>query len=398
MSVDRSSAVNLDDDDGADFAEVTDDCAEVVDEAPEAPLPDLTGDPVRHDGYSYDELCPMVEALLRGGLSVLVRGHPGVGKSSLAKELAARMELPMVDIRLAQRDPAEISGVYYPDADRTCMSLLAPDWVRQVCESPGFVFLDEINAAVTKLHQAAAYQIVLERRVGPFVFHPGTVVLAAGNLEEDNAIVSPMSSALANRFAHFTMRVDADSWMRWASRAGIDDAVTAYIGRGGEGVLYDRRRDAMVFPSPRTWEMASRALAGARPVDRRRVVAACVGIDAAERFSSFLTIFERVDPRAVILDGESMHFKTPRNKDPSFVHAAVLTVADWLVRRPDVPEAALPNVVRFLRSSGLDPEFAFLFLRRLKGSGLLTRLRAVPEYRVLAADLASIHIGLTGGR
>ena len=120
--------------------------------------------------------------------------------------------LPLIDIRLAQRDPAELAGVYFPDHDRRCLSLYAPDWVRQVCEKPGLVFLDEINAAVTRLHQAAAYQIVLEHRVGPFKFHPDTLVLAAGNLEEDNAIVAQLSSALCNRFVHYTLRVDTDCW------------------------------------------------------------------------------------------------------------------------------------------------------------------------------------------
>jgi MoxR-like ATPase len=335
----------------------------------------------------------MVEPVLRAGLSVLVRGHPGVGKSSLARELAASMDLPMIDIRLAQRDPAEIAGVYYPDADRTCLALLAPDWVRQACAGPAFVFLDEINAAVTKLHQAAAYQIVLERRVGPFAFHPGTVVLAAGNLDEDNAIVSPLSSALANRFVHFTLRVDADAWIRWAARAGIHDAIVAHVARGGNEILYDRGRE-MAFPSPRTWEMASRAIRTARPEERRRVMAACVGLPAAERFFAFLSVFERVDPRTIIEQGEAIDFRAPANADPSFVHAAVFTVASWLHRRPDLAEAHLPAIVRFLRSPGLDPEFAFLFLKRLKGSDLLVRLRALPEYRALCSELAAIHVGL----
>jgi len=354
-----------------------------------------SGAPARADGYAYDELRPMVESILRTGLSVLVRGHPGVGKSSLARDLALAMGLPMIDIRLAQRDPAEIAGVYYPDADRTCLALLAPDWVRQACATPSFVFLDEINAAVTKLHQAAAYQIVLERRVGPFAFHPGTVVMAAGNLEEDNAIVSPLSSALANRFAHFTMRVDTDAWVRWAAGAGLHDAIVAHVARGGNEVLYNRGRD-LAFPSPRTWEMAGRALHAARPEDRRRVVAACVGLSAAERFFAFLSVFERLDPRAIIERGECVDFQAPDNADPSFIHAAVFTVAAWLHRRPDLADGHLANVVRFLRSPGLDPEFAFLFLRRLKGSDLLVRLRALHEYRALCGELAAIHVGLTG--
>ncbi|HOD08665.1 MAG TPA: hypothetical protein PKG98_11325, partial [Myxococcota bacterium] len=150
------------------------------------------------------------------------------------------------------------------------------------------------------------------------------------------------------------------------------------------------------FPSPRTWEMASRALAAARPADRRRVVAACVGPQAAERFFAFTSIFRGVDPTAVIMEGAPMDFTAPDSRDPSFVHAVVFSVADWLCRQPAVPDACLPNVVRFLRSPGLDPEFQFLFLKRLKGTDLPKRLRALPEFRVLAAELAAVHIGLKG--
>ncbi len=356
-----------------------------------------TGLPVLAEGYAYDEARPLAESLLAAGLSVLVRGHPGVGKSTLAREIAAAMGLPLVDIRLAQRDPAEIGGVYFPDRERRVLDLLPPDWVQTACAAPAFVFLDEINAAVTKLHQAAAYQIVLERRVGPFAFHPGTVVMAAGNLEEDHAIVSPMSSALSNRFAHLSLRADADAWVRWANKAKLHEAVVAFIAREGESALYEAPGDGP-FPTPRSWEMTSRALATARPEDRRRVVAACVGTRAAERFFAFLMLYERVDPRGIVERGDAMDFTAEGSTDPSFAQACVHTVSSWVARGDELDDAFLPNVVRFLRSPGLDVEFAFLFLRRLKGRGnLLVRLRALPEFRELAAAICAVHVGLEGG-
>ena len=81
------------------------------------------------EGYCYGELMPLVEVTLKAGVSVLLRGHPGVGKSSMASQLAKRMNLPMVDIRLAQRDPAELAGVYFPDRKRKVLSLFPPKWI-----------------------------------------------------------------------------------------------------------------------------------------------------------------------------------------------------------------------------------------------------------------------------
>jgi len=352
--------------------------------------------PVLPDGYAYDELLPLVEATLAAGVSVLVRGHPGVGKSTLARAVADRMGLPLVDIRLAQRDPAEIGGVYFPDRARGTLELLAPDWVRAACEQPTFVFLDEINAAVTKLHQAAAYQIVLERRVGPFAFHPGSVVLAAGNLDEDAAIVSALSSALANRFAHFTLRVDADAWLRWARTAGIDPAIVSYIGSRGESVLFGAPADGP-FPSPRSWEMASHALSRSRPEHARRLIAACVGVAASEQLFAHLGLCAEVEPEAILLGGRPVDLEG-RGAEPSFAHQLARAVADWIVLHGRLPDEALPNVVRFLRTPGLGSDVRFLFLRRMKAAGdLLVRLRALPEYRALAAELVGISLGLDPG-
>lgn len=349
---------------------------------------------LRNEGYTYPELVGLVEPTLRRGISVLLRGHPGVGKSTLAAEMAGRMGLPLLDIRLAQRDPAELGGIYFPDRRRQVLALFPPDWVRQACDRPAFVFLDEINAAVTRLHQAAAYQIVLEKRVGPFAFHPGTVVMAAGNLEEDNAIVTSLSSALCNRFAHFTLRVDSRAWLEWGAGAAVDESILAYIGHHGDEALYSNDGD-LAFPTPRSWEMASRLVAGAPEELARRLAAACVGIGAAERYCNYLRIYRRVNAARIIEKGDPMDFSRGKQAEPSFIYAAIFAVAAWLNGAEELPDRHLPNVVRFARSPGLDPEYLFIFLRQLKRHpNLLVRLRSLPDYRELAAGLVNLHARL----
>lgn len=344
------------------------------------------------EGYTHEELRPLIEATLSAGISVLLRGHPGVGKSSLAVDLAEKMDLPMVDIRLAQRDPAELGGVYFPDRERKVLALFPPDWVRQACDEPVMVFLDEVNAAVTRLHQAAAYQIVLEKRVGPFRFHPDTVVMAAGNLDEDNAIVTQLSSALCNRFAHFTLRVDARSWLEWGAEQGVHEAILAYIGRHGEAALYDNDGE-MAFPTPRSWAMASEVYSRSPDELRKRAVAACVGVVAAEKLESYLRIYRRVNAERIIRKGQAQDFRKGKKAEPSYVYAAIYAVAAWLNHEGKVRDRDLPNVVKFLRSPGLDMEYVFLFLRQVNAE-LRTRLKGVPEYRDLASQLAGIHAGL----
>lgn len=312
----------------------------------------------------------------------------------MAAELAAEMKLPIEDIRLAQRDPAELAGVYFPDRRRKILSLFPPEWVKAACDGPTFVFLDEINAGVTRLHQAAAYQIVLEHRVGPFRFHPETVVMAAGNLEEDNAIVSALSSALCNRFAHFILRVDAGSWLEWAADNGIDEGIMAFVSRFGEDALYNNNGD-YAFPSPRSWEMANRVFLAAAEPNRKRAVAACVGVDAAEKLEKYLRIYRKVHARRIIEKGAVVDFSTGKKAEPSYIYAAVFSVAAYLINEADLSDGQAPNVVKFMQSPGLDPEYLFLFLRQLKRKPkLLGKLKAVKEFRALACRLADLRMGV----
>lgn len=343
--------------------------------------------PAALEGYTFTELKPLVRLALDAKVSVLVRGHPGIGKSTLARELAADMQLPLLDIRLAQRDPAEVAGVFFPNRERQTLELFAPDWVREACDRPTFVLLDEINAAVTKLHQAAAYQIVLEHRVGPFVFHPETVVMAAGNLEEDRAIVTPLSSALTNRFAHFVMRPDVETWVRWAVGAGLDGRIVAFVAAEGGEVLYQPSFD-YAFPTPRSWEMASRMLAQASDDDLKRVTTACVGRAMADRFAKWLAIYRKIPAAEVVTKGKAMDFTAGSASEPSFIFAAVFCIGSYLGQH-GAQDAHLPHIQRLLRSPGLDPEYQLMLLRqmRAKAPDVLRRLRTLPDYRALAAEL-----------
>lgn len=345
---------------------------------------------VEEVGLNWNETKDLIRPMLEAGVSVLVRGHPGIGKSAIAAKLAGEMGLELVDIRLAQRDPADVAGVYFPDEKKSQLNLLAPDWVAKAVAKPVMVFLDEINAAVTKLHQAAAYQIVLEHRVGPFQFHTGTVVLAAGNLEEDNAIVTPLSSALSNRFAHFRLRVDSKSWVEWGTDNGIDGRILGFISARGAELLYQNNGED-AFPSPRTWEMASKVISKVPADQVHRIITACVGAIAAAEFDSWLAIYGRVDPAAIVRRGQKVDFTKGEGLEPSFRYAAIFAVSNWVVDQGDLIPKEVENLVAFIASRGLDPEYQLLCLRRLwRMDWLSARLRATHAFRKLAGDLVAI--------
>jgi len=310
-------------------------------------------------GYSYPTLLPLVRRCLEKGVSVMVKGHPGVGKSAMAWELANAMGLPMVDIRLAQKDPAELGGVYIPNHTTKTLELYPPDWVRQVCDAPHFLFLDEINAAVSKLHQAAAYQIILEHQVGPFRFHPQTVVMAAGNLEEDEALAVPLSSALQNRFCHYTLNVNADAWIDWAIKKEVSADLIAYIAFRREPALYHRTGED-AYPSPRSWGDLAGRVDGptVKPVERKRLIASAVGQAHALEFMTFLDVYRTVDVDAILQHGRIPDLV---NADPAFVHSLTFAIGH-LIRTRGIKTAMIPHLHTLFTTSNYGAEFQTLLI------------------------------------
>ena len=48
---------------------------------------------------------------------LMIWGAPGVGKSTLIRELAQSMNIGFIDVRLAQREPVDMRGLPVPDQD-----------------------------------------------------------------------------------------------------------------------------------------------------------------------------------------------------------------------------------------------------------------------------------------
>lgn len=332
--------------------------------------------PALDEGYSYPTLVPLVRQCLVKGVSVLLRGSPGTGKSALAAQLAQEMTLPMYDIRLAQKDPAELGGVYVPNREKKVLELYPPDWVQQVCDKPAFVFLDEINAAVSKLHQAAAYQIILEHRVGASRFHEQTVVMAAGNLEEDEALAVPLSSALQNRFAHYILKVDADAWITWATAQGLSPDIIGYIAFRREPALY-KRTGEYAFPTPRSWSMAAQVDGEKmKGQTRKRLIAACVGTAAATEFQAFHEVYSKVDVQGILERGEIPDLTAA---DPGYLYALTFAVG-YLLRARGLKKTQAPHLLALLQSRGFGPEFQVLLIKCVQGSKAFNALLDDPIF------------------
>jgi len=195
---------------------------------------------------------------------VFLWGPPGIGKSDAIHQLGSEMDAHVIDVRLSLWEPTDIKGIPYFNSTDSTMSWAPPVELpteELAAKHPVVIlFLDEMNSAPPSV-QAAAYQLVLNRRVGTYKLPDNVIVVAAGNREADKGVTYRMPAPLANRFVHLELRVDFDDWFQWAVANKIHKDVVGYISFAKQDLYdFDPKTASRSFATPRSWSFVSELL------------------------------------------------------------------------------------------------------------------------------------------
>lgn len=292
----------------------------------------------------------------------LMIGSPAVGKSALVHQIAKDFGLKVIDLRLSQCDPTDLLG--FPTIDKdTGKSRYAPLSTFPVEGDPlpqGYngwlLFLDELPAAPASV-QKASYKLVLDRMVGDHKLHKNVAVVAAGNREEDGALVEKLSTALQSRVVHFDVVVDANVWLEWAMNNDIDHRITSFI-RFKPDNLYTFRPDHTdkTYGSPRTWEFASRFTRQREKVTSKLLIplAGCLSEGLAREFIGFCAIYADL-PSIDQIAANPAGLKMP--SEPSVLYALSGSIANH-----STPEK-MPQLIQFIERMPI--EFQIITLREV---------------------------------
>jgi len=237
---------------------------------------------------------------------VFLWGPPGIGKSELVAQIGAATNRPVVDVRLALWEPTDIKGIPYYNSDLGKMTWAPPAELPTDADSNAIIFLDELNSAPPAV-QAAAYQLILNRKVGTYELPKGVDIVAAGNRDGDKGVTFRMPAPLANRFIHLEMKVDFDDWQDWATINDIHPEVVGYCSFAKQDLYdFDPKGSSKAFATPRSWTFVSDLLKD-DDVDHEtltNLVAGAIGDGLAVKFMAHRKIASKLPKAEDILTGK----------------------------------------------------------------------------------------------
>lgn len=341
-----------------------------------------------------EEIREAVRLCLKADLPVMLWGAPGVGKSSVVRQLAQEGGIGLIDLRLSQMSPVDLRGAPVPDHASGRTRWYPPSELPDIRRDgeKGILFLDELPNAPRDV-QVGALQLVLDRRLGEYGLPAGWRVVAAGNRVVDRAGSYQIVSSLANRMVHIPVAcglppmeltgdgvsVDVNAWKVWAYSSGLREEVIAFLSFRSD--LLWRATGQVAYATPRTWEYVSRLLDAGGGKAAPLAVRGCVGDAPGKEFLAFLEVRERMpDPDAIIAGKEE---RAPGRGEPDVAWAVCVALAVRMLRQKkkgrDKLVSACRAVMRYLER--LDADFQVFLLTELFWNARVgTEIANLPEF------------------
>jgi len=319
---------------------------------------------------------------------VMLWGPPGVGKSQMIAQVAQHNNVNLIDIRLSQMEPSDLRGIPFRKDELVewAIPAMLPDAKRH--GEAGILFLDEITSAPPSV-SAAAYQLILDRRLGAYQVPDAWAIFAAGNRQGDRGVTYTMPAPLANRFSHFEVHINTDDWVAWAYANNIDDRVIAFVRFRPELLFdFDPAHNPSAFPSPRSWEFAHRALQKFEHQHDLLLgsLQACVGQAAGIELKAFIDNLDQMPDLDAIVRGEQV--PAPKEIDLQYAVASALVGRAIRARETRDSQSVQGHIL----------DYAGMFPQKEMGVMLVTdmhraignELFSVPQFAKWSNDVADL--------
>jgi len=284
---------------------------------------------------------------------IFLWGPPGIGKSDIVQQITDTLpNSHLIDIRLSLWEPTDIKGIPYFDSNIGKMVWGAPSELPDEEFAKQYdnivVFFDEMNSSAPAV-QAAAYQLILNRRVGTYKLPDNVVIVAAGNREADKGVTYRMPAPLANRFVHLEMAVSFDDWFQWAVDNRIHNDVVGFLQFSKKDLYdFDPKSPSRSFATPRSWSFVSELLDdGLDENTTTDLVSGAVGEGLAVKFMAHRKVAADMPNPTDILTGKVKELQT---KEISAMYSLTVSLCYELKEASDAGDKKFDSKVNnFLR-------------------------------------------------
>jgi len=220
----------------------------------------------------------------------LLQGEPGIGKSSLLKNIADSLGYDHAYIDVPNMDLGDIAMPVIDHDTKT--TRYYPNARFKVHEGkPLVIMLDEFTKGADPVKNML--HPMLEKanpRLGDLSLNDQTIVFLTGNLTTDG-VGDSLKAHSRNRLVPVTIqKPDAEQWIEWALNKGLEAEVIAWVNRfphvlasytdaaqGDNPYIYNPRKPQAAFVSPRSLETASNIVRTRKQLDSDTVIAALTG-------------------------------------------------------------------------------------------------------------------------
>lgn len=299
-----------------------------------------------------------VELAFMANIPAIWEDMPGVGKTRSLESFLKEKDTTYVELIASIREPSDFGGMPLLNDHDGTYKLAPPVWVKTLLEAAKqgkrtCVFVDELTTAPPAV-QAAVLRLFEDRVCGEMELPDDCFMLAACNPPDVAANGYELSAPLANRFMHikptfqprdFVMNfptyfktdtgggpptikgIDEKKWMEERGR------IASFLHTRPGNVLAfpkEESKRSKAWPSPRTWDKASRILAVAKNIDDAlNGVAGCVGDGVSLEVANYLRHLDLPDPEDLLKNPEKFDVKKFKNRGDqlfavlSSVHSAI---------------------------------------------------------------------------
>ena len=302
------------------------------------------------DFATFTQIAPHVAAVRK---PVLIRGRHGVGKSEVVYQIAAGIDMPVVERRASQMTEGDLVGL--PSTDGNTTSFNPPDWFKTACENPVVLFLDEVDRATIEVRQGI-FELTDSRKLNGHVLHKDTLIFAAVNGGEhgDQYQVGEMDPAELDRWTVFDVEPTVEDWLAWA-KDRVSSVVWDFINQNHKHLEHSGDFEPnKVYPSRRSWARLDECMQMAGLLQDPQVSAGptffnlasgFVGFEGAVAFNDFAMNYStQVTVKDILEDG-----KLDKVKDFSINdHCSLIEKMDSdEVFKEEVPQEQMDNLAAY---------------------------------------------------